>query len=394
MVSQAVLTGQFIRLAMANFCYWASLDIFLPILPQHYHSAGFSDYQVGIVIGAISAGALLFKIVAGKAVDRYGGSPVVCIGLLLTLAAIAGYPYANSVWTASLSTFIQGVGLTCYSGAALTMATLMFENEHTTDVFALFTMAGMFGASLALAVANWVYVTGGMPAVAVVGGSVAALCLLLVPKKPASRAGIQRAATLSVGDIAGNPGVYIPTISLFATNMCSAGAMTYLPILMLSRGVSDFSVFFVSYAIVVIIVRLFIRRLCEVVGAARLETMSVALMGMVMFLAAVSDSWHLLSLCGMLMGVALGVAFPAMGTTVTACTAPVNRGTAFGVFTTAADFGFVIGATGLGFIAAGIGYAAIFVLAGAYTTLYAIVHRLWLVKKLDPAELGTPECQA
>lgn len=385
MYKQEIITRELILLSLANMCYWASLDIFLPVLPRYYQGIGLDTYGVGLIVGALSAGGMLFRVVAGRAVDRYGSAVVACAGLLLSVAAIWGYFSARSLGLAVLCSFSQGVGMACYSPAATTMATLMFDRRYVTDVIAVYSLFGMIGASFATAAASIVYDAAGMPVVIGTGGLLAAGALLLVPKRPTVKTELSEAPAVSTRAIAGNPGVYIPTFSTLANGICFAGLMVFLPLLMLSRQVADFNIYFVTYAIVVVAIRVFVRQLCDRFGALQLEWLSVVLIGLAMFFAVWSHDWVALALCGVITGLSLGVAFPAMGTTIATYTDPKNRGAAFGIFTTASDIGFVIGATGLSFVAATWGYAAVFMLSGGYALLYAVIHRVWLVDKLKAA---------
>lgn len=383
MFKREILTGELICLSLTNMFFWAGIDIFLPILPQYFHTQGLSTFEVGIVLGAMAVGGMLFRVIAGRAVDRYGTAIVASIGLIIALAGTCGYFGAKTLGLAVACSFAQGVGLACFSPAAVTMATLMHSEEYTTDVFAVYTLMGMLGASVATALANALYGQMGMFGVTEAGAAFIVASLLFIPKRPTVRVSLTVAAARPVREIAANPGVYIPTLSTLATNICFAGAMTFLPMLMLSRAVADFNSFFVSYAIVVIIVRLFVRQICEKFGVLRLEWWSVMLIGLAMLVAVGAYDWLALTLCGVITGLSFGVAFPAMGTTVTNHTEPENRGTAFGIFTTAADIGFVLGATGLSCVAAIWGYPAVFMLAGAYTLLYGVFHKLWLAGKLQ-----------
>lgn len=384
MVDRTILTRPFLRLVVANMLYWGSLDIFLPVLPQYYNSLGFSGFEVGMVVGAVSGGGLLFRVTAGKAVDRYGTVPLVTLGLILSVLAIGGYAIAKVLGLAVASAFLQGVGLACYSGAALTMATLMFPEQYVTDIFTVYTLFGMFGATLSMSGANWLYGIGGLPLIVAVGGGMAFISLLLFPKKPPIRVKIQKSASRPVKEIVKIPGVYIPTIGLLFTNLCFGGAMTFLPLLMLSRGVPDFNPFFIAHALTVIATRLSLRYILRLSWAERLAGWAVGCMGLMMLLAVVAYHWQLLSVCGVLMGISLGLAFPVMATTVTANTAPANRGAAFGFFSTAADIGFMIGSTGFGFAAAIWGYAPVFGVAGLYTVGYAVLYRLYLERRITP----------
>lgn len=382
MINREILTVELLFMSIANLCYWACLDIFLPVLPQHFHAVGLNDYQVGLIIGATSVGGMLFRVLAGKGIDRYGASPVAFFGLAVSLISIIGFFYAQTMTLAMLCTFGQGIGLACYSSACITMATLMFDEKHLTDVIAIYSLFGIAGASSATAIGNWLYSFAGFDAVITLGVVLAAISLLLIPKRPTVQVKVEKADSRPVREIAANPGVYVPTMSIFATNICFASIITFLPMLMLSRSVAEMSAFYVTYSATVITVRLFVGKLSALIGVTRLEWFAVTMIGAVMWLTVYAHNWFTLALCGVLLGLALGGAFPSMGTTVSNSTEPANRGVAFGIFTTAADTGFVIGAAGMGFVAALWGYQAIFILAGTYALLYAVAHKMFLAPRL------------
>ena len=382
MFRREVLTREMICLSLANMFFWAGNNIFLPVLPQYFKTWGLSTFEVGIIIGAMAIGAMSCRVIAGKAIDRYGTVIVACIGLIISLLAISGYLVANTMATALLCALAQGMGVACFSPAATTMATLMHDKDYIGDVFAIFTFLGMAGASGATVIANILYGKLGIIGVIGAGAGFTFAGFLLIPKRATIRVALSDFAVRPMQEIVKNPGLYIPTFSMLATNICYAGAMTYLPMLMLGRAITDFNSFFVTYAVIVTVARLFVRHICDKFGALRIELWSVMLTGLAMLLLVGAYNWLTLSICGVITGLAIGVAYPAMGTTVTSHTEPENRGTAFGIFTLAADIGFMLGATGLSLVAAIWDYQAAFMLAGGYALLYGLVHKLWLSGKL------------
>lgn len=379
-----LLTRQFISLIIANFCFWSSLNIFLPVLPQYFHLLGRSDFEIGIVTGALSCGGLLLRMIAGKLTDKYGSVILVCAGYFFSFIAINGYMYAQNIYLAITSAFIHGVSMAFYSGAALTMATLMFKDSLLPDVFTWYTFMGMAGSSIAMGISTWLFKAGGIKAVIYVGLSLLIIGFFLVPKHPILNVKTEEKSIISMKSITSNPGVYVPSLNLFATNLGFSGTITFLPILMLTKGIENFNAFFISYALVVLLARFNTKRLSTILGIYRLELISIILTAIALLIIVIADNNFLLILCGITMGLAQGVAFPIMGTTVTSSVTPANRGVALGLLTTAADCGFMIGATGLGLIAAYWGHSIMFLSVGCYVLIYGLIYKYWLhYKELD-----------
>jgi predicted MFS family arabinose efflux permease len=191
--------------------------------------------------------------------------------------------------------------------------------------------------------------------------------------------------------VVANPAVCVPTASLLAVNLCYGSIMTFLPLLMLSRGVTEFNSFYVAYSVAVIFSRLWIGRLCAVMRPDRIAFYVLAVLGVTMLVAGQFFGGWVAALCGAGIGIGYGLAFPALATVITASVQPANRGTAFGFFTMAVDLGFGIGAIGMRAVAAAWGYQTVFVAAGAYTLAYAALYQFWLRGKMVRA--GTEECR-
>ena len=384
MFNRSIYTLPFIGLISANMFFWMSVNFFLPVLPIYYHSLGMNDHQVGLAIGAYSLGAVLFRFPSGKAVDRWGSRRVITVGIFFSIIAIIGYYFSMSPVTATISRFLHGVGISGYSAAALTMVTLMQDERNTTQAVAVYTLFTMFGIGIAASSAGWLFKFGEMPLVIVAGILATALSLVLFPMRTQVKMKAAQGESLPFLAVAKNPGILIPTISLAAANMCYGSIMTFLPLLMLSQGIVEFNIFYVAYAVAVVFTRFWVGRLCERFASERLTFFVLLLLAATMLAAGgMNGPWALL-LSGAGIGAGYGLAFPVMATTITANTQPANRGSAFGFFTTAVDVGFAAGAIAMGAVAAAWGYRAVFVTAGLYTAAYALLHRAWLLSKLDP----------
>lgn len=379
MVNREIFTKQFTGLVLANMFFWMSTNIFMPVLPLYYHGLGMNDHQVGAAVGAFSVGAILFRVFSGKAVDRYGGARIIAGGIVLSVAAIASYGFSQSLVAASISRFLHGVGISFYSAAALTTASLILSEKHTTEALATFTLFAMFGVGIANSSALFLYQTGGLPFVLAVGVASTLLALALYPKNPTINVRAEASATLPIADVVRHPSVFIPTISLLAVHLCFGSAMTFVPLLMLSRNISELSPFYIAYAVTVIGSRFWVSKLCLKFTPQKVAFGILLLFGCSMLVVAFAPSTIALILCGAGIGISYGLAFPALASIITANTQPANRGTAFGFFTSAIDVGFGLGSIGMGFVANAWGYSAIFLVAGAYVLVYAVFFRtvLW-----------------
>lgn len=382
MFGSSIYSKEFLGLMSANLFFWMSVNFFLPVLPLYYHSLGMDDYQVGLAIGVFSVGAVLFRVLSGKAVDRYGSIPVITVGVIISAIAIIGYYYSYTLLPAMTARFLHGIGISGYSAAALTMVTLMHEARHTAQAVGVYALSTMFGMGIAASSANWLFATGDMPLVIVCGVTATIMSLLFFPRKPQIKANLATGESLPFRTVAAKPGIFIPTANLLGVCMCFGTIMTFLPLMMLSYGMTRFSLFYIAYSITVILSRFWVSRLCDWLAPERLAFYVILTLGLTMLAVGEFVSEWVMVLSGAGIGIGYGLAFPTMATIVTAHAEPVNRGTAFGFFTMAIDTGFAVGAIGMGMVAAVWGYQAVFIGAGIYMLGYSAVYRIWLWNKL------------
>lgn len=377
-----IYTRPFMGLLFANLFFWGSVNVFLPVLPIYYHSLGFDDHEIGWAIGIFSLGSILFRVLAGKAVDRYGSKPMITAGIILSTGAIASYWFASSLWQAGLARFVHGAAISGFASAALTMATLMQEDKNATEAIAIYTLFTMVGVGIAASTAGWLYQTSGFLAVLAAGLGSTLLALFCFPKSPKLKVKPNAGQALPFREVAQHPAVLIPTVSLLAVNICYSAVMTYLPLLMIRKGVTEFSLFYIAYAVSVVGSRMWVGQLCNRLTPPRLAVAVLLIMALAMFLAGMGHSWWGLAAAGMGIGAGYGLAFPTLATIITNSIQPANRGTAFGFYAMAVDSGFAVGAIGLGFVASRFGYEAVFFAAGIYTLLYTGLYIFWLSPKI------------
>lgn len=367
--------------------FWMSVNFFLPVLPIYYHSLGMNDHQVGLAIGIFSLGAILFRVIGGKAVDRYGSTPVITAGIVLSIGAIGSYYFTTSLLAASLSRLLHGIGISGYSAAALTMATLMHDEKNTVEAVAVYTLFTMIGVGIAASMAGWLYNVSGFGLVVTVGAAATLLSLLFFPKAPRLKIKTTESQALPLWAVITQPGVFVPTVSLLAVNLCYAAVMTFLPLFMVSSGVTEFSLFYIAYSLAVVASRMWVGKLCMLLSPERLAFYILLIMGASMFVTSLGGHWWVLVVAGASIGIGYGLAFPTLATIITTAVQPANRGTAFGFFSMAVDGGVALGAIGLGAVSGEFGYSSAFIAAGSYTVFFSIVYVLWLAPKINRREV-------
>ena len=372
----------FVGLLAANMFFWMSVNLFLPVLPIYYHRLGLNDHEVGTAIGAYSIGALLFRVIGGKAVDKYGSRPVIAAGIALSILAIGSYCAADTLLGATAARLMHGIGISGYSAAALTMTALLHEDKNITEAVAVYTLSTMIGIGVAASSAGWIFNHTNFVTIVGLGILATGLSLLFFPKTPGAKKKPTEGAAPPFLQVIVRPGILIPTLCLLGANLCYAAVMTFLPLFMVSNGIQQFSLFYITYSVTVVLSRVWVGKLCAVFTPEKLAFFVLVVLACSLFVISLGGYWWILAVGGAGIGIGYGLAFPALATIVSRSVSIESRGTAFGFFTMAVDAGFAIGAIGLGFVADGYGYSTVFLAAGAYTVLFALMYIWELVPKI------------
>lgn len=380
-------TKPFIGLVITNFLYWIGVYLYIPVLPIYFHAMGMNSQEIGMIVGSFSFGAVLFRLVAGKASDRYGSVPVVAMGLVIAGLAIAGYWYSTSLLFILLLRFFHGVGSALYSSAAVTMVTLLHSGKRTKEGVALYTLCSMIGIGIATSTASWLFREWSFQGIVLISGVVTWSCLLLIPKKLKCQEK-QGVHSVPVKVILLNPKVYLPTLNQFAVYVCYASVMTYLPLMVYeANSAADMGWFYISYTIAVVSSRFLAGKTGKQSDSKQLSILLLAVLAVVILVPIFSHTWLSLLVVGVGIGLGVGLATPTLIGIITDHVNVANRGVALGFFATAIDLGMGAGSILLGMLADPLGYRSIFIAASMWTLFTFIVYFYGINKDVITVEL-------
>lgn len=376
MYERTLFNHSFIRLLFGNLFFWFSVNLFMPVLPIYYHELGMDDGRIGLTIGAFSLGTVAFRIIAGRAVDRYGSLPVMTVGVLVSISSMLAYLWDFGPLLNIFARFAHGAGISGYATAGLTTAVSLHSDSFSTQSVAWYTLFTMVGMGLATSVAGSIFAEGGLLWIVIGGAATTIATYLLFPRIKINREvkTEKMSEAVPIKTIVFNPGVYVPTFGLLAINLGFGVAMTFYPLFQVTSGVAQTDLFFIAYSVSVVLVRLWVGKLCEWLTAEKLVGYVLFTMAGSLVLAGLNLGYGLSGVVGLGVGITYGLAFPALATTLMAHVSKSSRGIAFGFFTMAIDSGFALGSVLMGYAAMVWGYGAIFYCTGVLVLLYAILY--------------------
>lgn len=383
MTEPRLFTRAFGVLIFANLLQslgWTSMVL----LPLYLDYLGASRAEIGAIISAARVGGLISRPAVGWALDHVGRKPTLAVGTLILVAGmwmVGPVDRIGPLIYASRAVF--GIGLGCLFTGYFTFAADIIPESRRTEGIALFGIAGL----APLCVGPLVERAGIEPAdvqwfIPVMGVFVLSSVLGLaampddVPRPPASKKFELRDVARGLTQRALWP-VWLASLVFSGLVIVF---MAFAAVTAESRGMSNPSSLWITYAAGAVGVRLFGARVPDRVGPANLVAPAIAVyvVAAVLLAGAATDVEFLIG--GGLAGLAHGYCFPVLTSQVFTRAPPHLRGSAMAMFTWLWDMSALIISPLLGFIADtsgdGLMYATTAVGALVMLALWAILeHR-------------------
>src|SRR2546422_1675819 len=277
---------------------------------------GLGPQVVGAVIGIQATCALLARFPVGSWSDRYGsrllafgGAALMvasCVAFILSMSIRAAIPIGGGVpILLVLASMLSGVALSMFSTAASTYIAYTVPISRRAEAVGYYGvlqgLAQGFGAGVSIVIVDGLGF-GALYAIAGVATVVAALLSLGLreDRRP------EGATPMGVG-FRLHRGVVAPSLAQYSVIVGTGAAFSFIPLLGISRGVTNPGLYFTAVAISSIVARLLTGRIADRRGrfAAIVPGMIVTAVGMYIVSNAASAEAFILA------GVAVGIGFAA-----------------------------------------------------------------------------------
>ncbi|HZG58618.1 MFS transporter [Paenibacillus sp.] len=112
-----------------------------------------------LIVGLQPLSSMLVGLWGGGLADRYGRKPLMAGALVVNMAAMAGFVFAEELWHFALFSVLNGVGMSLFFPAANAQVADIVEPDRRAEVFAALHAAlnvgAAFGPMLGLLVFTW-----------------------------------------------------------------------------------------------------------------------------------------------------------------------------------------------------------------------------------------------
>jgi predicted MFS family arabinose efflux permease len=148
-------TLSIISSAIAILLFWASMYVYVPILPTHARALGASETQIGLILASYGLTQLIFRLPLGLFSDRLQRKKVFAIlGTLLVTASGIGLAYSRTPTALFLFRALSGGAATAW----VTISVLYnghFSIEHAVRTAGQLNLLSAIGQILAMSTGGW-----------------------------------------------------------------------------------------------------------------------------------------------------------------------------------------------------------------------------------------------
>ena len=82
LIREIIKNPSIIIVIIGTFFFWASLYLYVPILPNHSKDLGASATMIGYIVASYAIGQIILRIPLGIAVDLWGTKPFAILTML------------------------------------------------------------------------------------------------------------------------------------------------------------------------------------------------------------------------------------------------------------------------------------------------------------------------
>lgn len=362
---EKLLTPSFLLASLVTLASFSSFYFLLATLPVYVVKVvRGSEAEVGLVMGAFSAVAVLLRPFVGRFADQHGKKVLIVAGTIGLTICSGLYLVATTIPVLLGLRLLHAVGWASFGTSTNTLIADLAPKSRrgaAMGYFGMFSNLAMaVGPAAGLAVMN----SANFSTLFVASAGIAFVAVLLaLPLREPARQGPPGGPQASRGGVMERTALF-PSLVLALTTITYGSIVSFLPLYATRHGVDNPGPFFTVYAITLIAARGFTGQLSDKYGRAAVIVPGLVLAAVGLWLLAASATMPMFLLVAVLYGLAFASVQPALMALVVD-RAPANRrGAAMGTFSSAMDLGIGIGSVMWGVVAQVAGYEVMYAASG------------------------------
>lgn len=386
-IQEKIWTKDFVFIWLANFFVFLGFQMTLPTIPLYVKELGGNDQMVGIIVGIFTFSALLLRPYAGHALESKGRGFVYVIGLSIFVLSMSIYGFVASIFLLGFLRVIQGAGWGFSTTAGGTIATDIIPAHKRGEGMGYFGLSGnialALGPALGLSLMGMISFQSFFLICAALGLIALLFSLGIGYKKVEAVEEKTRPARFDVIEKT----ALKPSILMFFITATFGGIATFLPLHALEKNVEGIELYFLVYAVFLMISRTFAGQIYDKKGHIYVFLPGTFMILTAMFLLAWLPSTLVLMIAAAIYGLGFGTVQPALQAWAVDKAEANRKGMANATFFSFFDLGIGIAAITFGIIASTINYASIYI-ASALSIICSIAIYIYFIMRDRKAKVS------
>ena len=369
-IKDRLFTSDFVFATLTNFANAFGSMILVATVPVYVISLGGSQADAGLVSGAASIIALLFRPFVGWLIDAWRRLPLVRIGTFCYGLASVVYLLAGSISFLLLGRFVHGVGASSYGTASYTYVADIAPSRRRGEAIGLFSSVEAVGLIIG-PVAGFILIgtlgfhylfcfTGGL--------GFTAFFLSLFARERRQPGGIKRQTWSPRTGIVAIEALPVAWIAL-CMGMSFGTVNAFIAIFAQPRGVTNPGFYFAVQAIALLISRTIAGYFADRYGRTAAIVPGIILMVIALAVLPLAHGFSLFLISAALFGLGFGMAQPANMALLIDRVRSERRGLASSTYYIGFDAGLSMGAIMMGLVSQHWGFGVMWPLAATCTLL-------------------------
>jgi MFS family permease len=354
-----LLTHNFVLGFLALFVFIAAYHTLIPTLPIFFAGLGSNEREIGTLVGVFGAAALVFRLLAGKALLRYSEKSIMMFGAMLFAVTFLASIVLRPFWPFFAVRLFQGAAFALIDTAALSFIINITPPANRGRAIGYFALAPTFSQAIAPSIGMFLINQYSFTVLFLtcMGLSLCAFSFSLSLKKqeiivPDNDTPADNAFFLERKIVA-------PAITNFLQNFIWGAIIAFFPLYAIKCGVRNPGLFFSSIAVMTIAGRALGGRIVDTCNKEKIILSFIFTAMVAMIILSFSKTLPMFVFVGLLFGAGGAFFFPASMAYALEY-ADSSGGTAVGTFRALSDLGLALGPVIMGIIVPLSGYPAMF----------------------------------
>lgn len=363
-------TKDFTLMSIANFFIYLIFYLLLVTMAVYaVDEFGASESQAGLVTGIFIIGTLIGRLFLGRMITTIGNKKMLFVGMVAFIATSCLYFVEGGISFLLLTRFLHGVALGMVSTATGTIVAEIIPASRKGEGIGYYSMSitlatavGPFFGLFLSQHASFTTIFAFCLALGVISYIISLFVKIPVVKKPAGKKTDKE--RLSLSSFIEPKALPIALVVLFVS-LAYSSVLSFINFYAIDIDlVEAASVFFVVYAVAILVSRPFTGRLMDAKGAKAVMMPAFVLFAAGLFLLSAAGNTMILLLSGVLIGLGFGNMQSVTQAIAVKAVPPERVGLATSTYYISLDAGLGFGPYVLGFLIPLTGYRSLYTIMG------------------------------